>query len=161
MSTSARDLPFIDVHAVDIAADPETVWEAILHAFGKSFNSAAATRGARLLGCADTEAGGPPLPTPGAAVPGFHVESADRPRELVMAGRHRFSRYALTFHLEPRDGHTTLRAETRATFPGPHGAVYKTLVIHSRGHVVATRRILHVVRSQAGASVGRRARGYG
>jgi hypothetical protein len=53
-----------------------------------------------LLGCADTAAAGPrPLAT-GSTIPGFHVAAAEEPRELALAGRHRFSEYSLVFRLE-------------------------------------------------------------
>lgn len=146
---SSANLPFIDEHAVEVQADADAVWEAILRVFGRSFGSPATARTARLLGCADTETTENPLPTPGSALPGFHVESADRPRELVLAGSHRFSRYALTFHLEDHGNRTTLRAKTRAAFPGLKGEAYKTLVIRTRGHVLVTRRILSAVKSRA------------
>ncbi len=66
----------------------------------------------------------------------------------MLSGRHRFSRYALVFELEPTGEHTVLKALTYAVFPGVHGRVYRLLVISSRAHVVATRRML--------ASVSRR-----
>lgn len=149
MPTSAPDLPFIDEHAVEVRADADAVWEAILRVFGRSFGSPATARAARLLGCADTETTDRPLPAPGSALPGFHVESVDRPRELVLAGSHRFSRYALIFRLEDRGDRTTLRAETKAAFPGLKGQAYKTLVIRTRGHVLVTRRILKAIKSRA------------
>ena len=58
-------------------------------------------------------------------------------------GEHRFSRYALIFRLtETAAGPVRLSAETRAEFPGVQGRVYRTLVIGSRGHVIATHSIL-------------------
>lgn len=68
------------------------------------------------------------------------------PRRLALVGRHRFSRYSLVFELDPRGRHTVLRALTYARFPGPHGAVYRLLVIGTRLHVVATRRLLGSIR---------------
>jgi hypothetical protein len=69
---------------------------------------------------------------------------------LALEGRHRFSRYALTFRIDDLgDGASRLRAETRAEFPGARGSVYRALVIGTRGHTLATRRMLN--------SVGRRA----
>jgi hypothetical protein len=79
---------------------------------------------------------------------GFGVVSRV-PRERVeLRGRHRFSRYRLVFTLSG-SGPTTLRATTYAAFPGPHGAAYRLLVIRSRLHVVATRRMLEAVRGRA------------
>lgn len=150
MATSGERLPHVDEHSVEIAAGLEATWEALLRVVEGSFGTTATGRVAHLLGCADVGASGPrPLAT-GSAVPGFHVESADRPRELALAGSHRFSDYALIFRLERLDGNRTrLRAETRAVFPGLKGRIYRTLVIGTRGHVLVTRRLLGAVRRRA------------
>lgn len=149
-SAIEQRLPHVDEHSAEIAAIPEAVWEALLRVVEGSFGSATTGRIAHLLGCADVTASGPrPLAT-GSAFPGFHVETAERPRELALAGSHRFSDYALTFRLEGVDDrHTRLRAETRALFPGLQGAVYRTLVIRTRGHVLVTRRLLGAVKHSA------------
>jgi hypothetical protein len=66
---------------------------------------------------------------------------------LALAGRHRFSRYRLTFELtDDGEGTTQLRARTYALFPGVGGQVYRVLIIGSRAHVVATRHMLRSVR---------------
>lgn len=149
MPTSER-LPFVDEHSAEIAAGPDAVWESLLRVVESSFSSAETSRVARLLGCADTSSSGPRPLTAGSAFPGFHVETAEQPLELALAGSHRFSDYALTFHLEQLDNQRTrLRAETRALFPGFKGAVYKTLVIRTRGHVLVTRRLLRAVKLRA------------
>lgn len=148
--TTSEQLPFVDEHSTEIAAEPDAVWKALLRVAEGSFGSAETSRVARLLGCADVSASGPrPLAT-GSAFPGFHVESAEQPHKLALAGSHRYSDYALTFRLEQLDDHRTrLRAETRALFPGPKGAVYQTLVIRTRGHVLVTRRLLSAVKRRA------------
>lgn len=150
MPASEQRLPHVDEHSAEIAASPEAVWEALLRVVESSFGSATTGRVARLLGCKDVSASGPrPLAT-GSAFPGFHVESAERPQELALAGSHRFSDYALIFRLDEMDDrHTRLRAETRARFPGFKGAVYRTLVIRTRGHVLVTRRLLGAVKQPA------------
>ncbi|WP_432137549.1 hypothetical protein [Streptomyces sp. bgisy154] len=100
--------------------------------------------------CADRVATGPRPPVPGSALPGFRVAGAVPGRELTLVGRHRFSAYALIFHLEAAGaGRTLLRAETRAVFPGPLGRLYRLLVIGTRGHVLAVRRLLAEVRRHA------------
>ena len=43
----------------------------------------------------------------------------------------------------------TLRAETRAEFPGVKGRAYKAMVIDTRMHVLLVRRILAAVKKQA------------
>jgi hypothetical protein len=69
---------------------------------------------------------------------------------LALMGEHRFSRYALIFcAVETASGPVRLSAETRAEFPGVKGRVYRTLVISSHGHVVATKSILRSVRRRA------------
>lgn len=150
MQAIEQRLPHVDEHSAEIAASPEAVWKALLGVVEGSFGSTTTGRVARLLGCADVSASGPrPLAT-GSAFPGFHVEMAQRPLELALAGSHRFSDYALAFSLDEMEGgHTSLRAETRARFPGFKGAVYRTLVIRTRGHVLVTRRLLSAVKRRA------------
>ncbi len=110
-------------------------------------SSGTAPRFARLLGCEDVEPSGPRPLAEGSALPGFHVAAADAPTELALAGSHRFSNYALIFRLdEISPQRSRLRAETRAEFPGLKGAVYRTLVIGTRLHVLATRRIIVAAR---------------
>ncbi len=150
MDAASEQLPHIDEHETVVAADREATWEALLRVVEGFVSSAAAPPAARLLGCADTEASGPRPLAPGSAVPGFHVAAAEAPAELALAGSHRFSTYALIFRLDGLDaGRTRVRAETRAEFPGVKGGVYKGLVIGTRLHVLATRRILSAVERRA------------
>lgn len=148
MTTRSDTLPHIDEHAVVVDADLDATWSACQRVVDGSFRPAG--RAARLLGCEDTIASGPrPLAT-GSTLPGFHVETADPKQTLALAGRHRFSDYALIFRLdETDDGATTIRAETRAKFPGVKGGIYKTLVIRTRGHVLVTRRLLTAMKQRA------------
>jgi hypothetical protein len=149
-SATAQRLPHVDEHSTEITASPEAVWGALLRVVEGSFGSSTTGRAAPLLGCADVSSSGPrPLAT-GSTIPGFHVESAAPSRELALVGSHRFSDYALIFRLEEVDDHhTRLRAETRAVFPGLKGAVYQTLVIRTRGHVLVTRRLLDAAKRRA------------
>lgn len=65
--------------------------------------------------------------------------------ELALQGTHRFSRFALIFSIDRLGSHRSrLRAETRAVFPGA-GLLYRSIVIGTRGHVVAVRRMLRRV----------------
>jgi hypothetical protein len=81
------------------------------------------------------------------------VARSKPPTELALEGAHRFSRYALTFRLdELAASRSKVRAETRAAFPGLHGRAYKTLVISSRAHVVAVRRLLRLIKRRAESS---------
>lgn len=148
---TTSSLPRIDEHSVLVEAPPDRVWEELLTVAEGSTSGRGAPRYARLVGCADTEATGPRPLEPGSAFPGFHVEQADAPRELALAGGHRFSDYGLVFRLDELDDgrRTRLRAETRAVFPGIKGEAYKTAVIRSRGHVLVVRRMLGAVRRRA------------
>jgi len=143
-------LPYVDELPIEIGADRATTWAALLRVVEGSFASARGRGPARLLACEDTELSGPRPLTQGSAFPGFHVESAEPSSELTLAGRHRFSTYRLSFRLEDAGaGRTRLIAETRATFPGPKGSVYRALVIGTRMHVLVTRRLLTATKRRA------------
>lgn len=130
-------------------APVEQTWEALLPVVRGSFSGRATGRVAGALGCNPAEASGE-VGRIGSTIPGFVITRAIEPAVLALQGEHRFSRYGLVFRLEPtRDGNTLLRAETRAEFPGLKGKVYRTLVIGTRGHVVAVNRILRAVRGRA------------
>lgn len=139
----------MDEHSIAVDASPEQTWEALLRTADVSLASPRAGLGARVLGCEDTEPTGPRPLAVGSTIPGFHVEVADPRRELALVGRHRFSRYALIFRLGPEGGTTRVRAETRAEFPGVHGRAYRAMVIGTRMHVLATRRLLGAVKRRA------------
>jgi hypothetical protein len=143
-------LPHVDEHSVEIDAEPQATWDALLPVVHGSFGDAASSRIARLLGCEQTERGGDPE-HPGATVPGFVVARAIKPTLYALLGAHRFSRYALVFRIDPIDegDRSRLRAETRAEFPGTKGRAYRTLVIGTRGHVLVVRRLLRAVKRRA------------
>jgi hypothetical protein len=155
-------LPYVDEHAVEVEAGADVTWEALLRVAERSFAGDAAAPFARLLGCEDPAAAGPRPLAVGSAIPGFHValarapgDGSSGPAELALLGRHRFSRYALTFRLDALGpDRTCLRAETRAEFPGLHGAAYRALVIGTRGHVLVTRRLLGAVKRRAERAAG-------
>lgn len=144
-------LPYVDEHSVAIEAGVDVVWDALLRVTEGSFASTASSRGARLLGCADVEVSGPRPLSVGSTIPGFHVSVADPHRELALLGRHRFSKYALTFRLEGDGSRSRLRAETRASFPGIAGRAYRVAVIGTRLHVLVTRRLLDAMKRRAEA----------
>jgi hypothetical protein len=143
------DLPFIDEHAVEVAAPQERAWEALRQTLSSSFEAPFALFAARLLGTTENRPHGDPM-EPGSTITGFRVGRADPAVELVLEGEHRFSRYALIFHLEALPGdRSRIRAESRAAFPGLHGRGYRALVIGTGGHVVAVKRLLRAVRARA------------
>lgn len=147
---TASSLPWVDEHAVVVCAATPAVWDALLHVVERSFAAPGGGLVVRVLGCPDTAPRGPRPLGAGSAFPGFHVAAVNAPRELELAGSHRFSRYALTFRLgELAHRQVQLRAETRAEFPGPQGAVYRALVIGSRGHVLAVRHLLAAIKRRA------------
>ncbi len=145
-----EDLPHVDEHAVDVAAPPGAAWDAVLAVLRGTFGRPPARRVAAALGCDPRTTTAWDRPAVGSTVPGFRVVAAQGPELLVVAGRHRFSRYGIVWRIEPAGAGSRVRAETRAVFPGPHGALYRLAVIGTGSHVVVTRRML--------AEVARRAR---
>ena len=136
-------LPFVDEHVVDLTADAGDAWPVVLEAVDRAFAHRAATAYARLVRCEDTDTTGPRPLAEGSTVPGFHVVRLVPGEELVLAGGHRFSRYALTFRLEPLGPRRSrLHAETRAAFPGVVGGWYRRVVIGTGGHGVGMRGML-------------------
>jgi hypothetical protein len=143
-------LPQVDERTTVVAASATEVWQGLVETVDGAFGRSRSAGYARLVGCADRTASGPRPLAQGSTVPGFRVASAEPGRELVLIGRHHFSTYALVFRLEEAgDGRTRLRAETRARFPGPGGALYRLLVIGSGGHALVTGRLLTAVRRRA------------
>jgi hypothetical protein len=140
------ELPWVDEHAQEISAPVSAVWPALLRTVERMTAGAAAPRYARAVGCADSENGGPRPLEVGSTLPGFHVAELIPERLLVLAGSHHFSDYALSFRLEPLGAvRTRVIAETRADFPGLKGRAYRALVIGTRMHVLAVRRVLRQV----------------
>ncbi|MDN3352013.1 hypothetical protein [Actinomadura sp. DC4] len=139
--------PFLDEHRTVVAADAEEVWRALVETLDRTFSRAGGY--ARTVRCADATSSGPRPLAEGSTIPGFRVASATPGSELVLAGRHRFSVYTLTFRLEAAGaGRSLLRAESRAAFPGLAGGVYRLLVVGTGGHVIGVRRLLASVASR-------------
>jgi hypothetical protein len=143
-------LPYLDEHATTVAAGVDDVWLALVETLDRTFSRPHVTGFTRAVGCADPTASGPRPLAEGSTIPGFRVAAAVPGSELVLQGRHHFSTYALIFRLEQVDaGRSLLRAESRAAFPGLAGGVYRLLVVGTRGHVFATRRLLSAIASRA------------
>jgi hypothetical protein len=143
-------LPHLDEHVSDIAADVDDVWPNLVETLDRAFSRAGAASYARFVGCIDRAESGPRPLDEGSTVPGFRVVAAVPGSELVLEGSHRFSSYALIFHLEQvGSGRSRLTAETRASFPGLAGEVYRLLVIGTGGHVVLVRRLLAVIKRRS------------
>lgn len=144
------ELPHVDEHETTVAAPADDVWAALVEAIDGGFSGRGAAGYARLVGCTETTASGPRPLGEGSTIPGFRVAAAVPSQELTLHGRHRFSEYALTFRLDALDaGRTRLRAESRAAFPGLHGAAYRLLVIGTGGHALGVRRLLAGIRRRA------------
>lgn len=141
----ATDLPYVDTHHVEVAAPASVVWRAVADSLPRD---AAVRSGAAILGTVPRGAHGDPL-TVGGSVPGFETAEVDPERRLVLAGRHRFSEYSLTFELEVHGAATRLSAVTHARFPGLHGRAYRAAVIGSGAHRILTRRWLERIRRTA------------
>jgi hypothetical protein len=146
-----NELPYVDEHSVVIAAGAHDVWAALIE-LDHAFSRAGVVAYARAVGCADPRASGPRPLTEGSSLPGFRVVTAVPRSELALAGRHRFSSYALIFHIDELSaGRSRLRAESRAAFPRLSGTLYRMLVIGSGGHVIGVRRLLSGIKRAAEA----------
>lgn len=137
MRPAGDELPYVDEHAVRIAASRELVWTALQRYVATSLRIAPGSPLVRILA---TE--------PSA---GFEVSESVPVERLTLVGRHRFSQYMLAFELTDltdgaTDGATQLRAQTYAAFPGLRGRVYRALVIGTRAHLVSTNHVLRSIR---------------
>ena len=104
-------LPYIDEHAISIAAYRATCWTALLSVM-----------------CRDRR-------DPSSVPPGFLLESATPPDRFALHGRHPFAVYRLVFELtDDGPGRTRVAAQTFAAFPGAAGTVYRAIVIGTGGH---------------------------
>nr|WP_245835828.1 DUF2867 domain-containing protein [Mycobacterium rhizamassiliense] len=89
---------------------------------------------------------------------GFVLDEARPPQRFALRGRHPFAVYRWVFELdEESEGRTRVRATTWAAFPGPHGRIYRSLVIGTGGHAAVTRWTLKriaaaVLTEQSGAA---------
>jgi len=144
-------LPYIDEHVSTVDAGRERTWAALVAVGRAHLGGSAAGPAVRLLRVEPARASGDwSEPQAGATLPGFAVEEARPPSRLALAGRHRFSRYALVFELEAAGAdRTRIRAETRAAFPGALGRVYQALVIGTGGHRLVVRRLLGLIEERA------------
>ena len=123
---------FVDEHRTTIDAPRDRVWTA-LRRYADSMGIGRRNPLAWLLGTVPRS--------------GFEIALEVPAVRLGLTGRHRFSRYQLVFELtDAGNGETQVSARTYADFPGPHGRVYRALVLGSRAHVVAVRAMLRSIR---------------
>jgi hypothetical protein len=137
-------LPFIDEHSIKIDATPAQAWEAVAGTMARVGGPAFPVF-ARLVGCEDVQRSPASAGLP-STMTGFHVTSAVKPETIVLAGRHRFSRYELRFDVDS-DG--TVRAGSFAAFPGVTGRLYRAAVIGTGGHKFAMHRLLGAIKARA------------
>jgi len=144
------DLPFVDEHVTSVAASANTVWQVLLEALDRQFSRVPATVYVRAVGCAEVAPSGPRPLGEGSSMPGFRVVTIVPLTEIVLEGRHRFSTYRLTFRVDERSSRESrLRAETRASFPGKAGGIYRRVVIASGAHAILVQRLLNGVRRKS------------
>jgi hypothetical protein len=144
-----EELPPIDEHAIEIEAPAEAAWDALFPTLERSFDSPKSRRYAERVGAAVTAARGD-LHHPGGTLPGFTVIRAIEPVMLALAGRHRFSQYAVVFRIDLLTGQRSqVRLETRAEFFGRKGRLYRAGVIGTRGHVLLVNRMLRAIKRRA------------
>ncbi|MGK8489127.1 hypothetical protein [Nocardia asiatica] len=118
-------LSYIDEHARSVEANRDRAWQAVLKVM-----------------CRDPH-------NPSAPV-GFEFDTVARPHRLALRGQHWFSKYALIFELdEEGPSRTRVRARSYGDFPGPHGRIYRALVVGTGGHRVMVRRMLRRIAAAA------------
>lgn len=142
--TDPEALPFIDEHDAPTGVPADVVWTALVRVLRGHMRGSASL--ARVLGCDPLEGTPGFSGRVGESVPGFRVVESEPGRRLVLRGRHRFARYALTFLLEG----DRLRAQTHAVFPGVQGRIYRGLLLRTGAHQAVTRRLLKKVTRAAG-----------
>ncbi len=112
-------LPYIDEHAISVAAGRAETWAAVLRTICRDPHDSSA------------------FPT------GFVLDEARPPERLALKGRHLFARYLWVFELDAEAAQRTrIRSATWADFPGLHGKIYRALVIGSGAHRVVVRATL-------------------
>jgi hypothetical protein len=119
------------------------VWSSLVGTLHHTIGGAATF--ARLLGCEPARSSEPFDGSIGQTLPGFRVVDAEPGHRLALEGRHRFSRYRLTFVLDD----DRVRAYTNAAFPGVLGWLYRVAVIGTRAHALVTRRLLRRITRRA------------
>lgn len=143
-------LPYLDEYTTVITAEADDIWRTLGEAVDRSFSRRGMAGYAKLAGADPCTVSGPRPFEEGSTVPGFRVVAVDPGRELVLKGTHRFSSYAVLFQLEQAGpGQSRLRAESRGSFTGMVGGLYRRAVIGTGGHGIAVRRMLADIRRRS------------
>ena len=144
------ELPHIDDQVRAIGAAPDRVWPALLAVVAGAFGPLPRPLEAVWRPAQPRLTGDWTNPAVGDTVTGFAVAEIDPGVRLQLSGEHRFSRYELGFTITA-DGadRSSLCARSCAEFPGILGFGYRTMVITTRLHVLATRRMLGQVAHKA------------
>lgn len=128
--------PFVDEHVTVVHAPRDEVWATLEEFAVRSLTNHRRDLLRRLLGAQ------PPS--------GYGVASQTSGSRLELTGRHRFAHYWLVFVLsDSGPGTTRLAALTYASFPGWRGRAYRVVIISSKMHMLAMRRMLRVIRDLA------------
>ncbi|MGJ0202986.1 hypothetical protein [Leucobacter sp. gxy201] len=143
-SSAHTELPLLDEHRTGAAAPPAAVWASLLACVG-GFDNGAARAYASAVRARPRFADGR-FPEQGSAVPGFAVSHIDRPRALVLSGRHLLSEYAMVILVDADvDDRVTVRIRSHATFAGLQGALYRLAVFGTGMHRILLKRLLRTI----------------
>jgi hypothetical protein len=124
-------LPLLDEHSATIQASRSAVWPAVRrYAHGLARSDHAVLD--RVLGTEPRS--------------GFELAEEVEGQRVVLTGRHRFARYRLVFQLNAESSSATkVSVLSFAAFPGIRGRIYRGLLMGTRGHVLAVRRMLRTI----------------
>ncbi len=150
---NSPELPFLDQHETLAAASADEVFDAAVRVFYRRLNSPVARAYAWLVRAEPRRPTGDSGFAVGDVFAAFRVDECERPSRVVLAGRHRFAMYRLTFTCVAHGaGATRVAIRTDAAFPGVLGSLYRLVVIRSGGHVVVTRQLLRSIARSAARS---------
>jgi hypothetical protein len=146
-------LPLLDSHSKVIPAGDAAAWRGLVRFVSDRMSPPTAARYARLVGGQPAIASGPRPIEVGSTIPGFEVTALELGREVVLTGRHRFSRYQIVFKVSQgtTSAESAVSVESRAEFLGRLGRLYRVLVVGTRFHVLAVRRMLRSIAREAAA----------
>lgn len=149
IDTPLEKLPSLDEYSIEVNAPAEASWAALFPTLTKATDGKVGRRLAERLQCEQTDSEGD-LHHPGGTLPGFVVSRAVAPVMLALLGEHRFSSYALVVRIDLLPAQRSrVRIETRASFPGARGRIYRSLVIGTGGHRFAVHGMLRAIRKRA------------